>query len=366
MAIGAVSFTFLFSILAFVFGLFLGYYLPFIPLTVVFILVVLAGVLTWCERKAPLSRRRGLILYAGLVLGVGYWFLGDWNTDAAELTAYAGSHVMLSGTVVTPVAHSPNRRTMEVAVEWVQKENIRRSVQGRLRLTWRESDTDVFRGDTITVLRTRLRRPFGTRNPGGFDYGAHLRDRGIHVVATVKGPKRVQVQPPEVVDVVPWVWHGIDQWRNQVRQTVIATLQQPARGLFLGTIVGEQRDIPVDVRDDFMTTGTVHIISISGSHLGLLAFLSFFGVKGGGAALTGVLAGENFVRPAPKATRRLGHDTARYLLYAVVGVPRCHGQVVDNDPVISYGGVDRSCAIPCDSLGAGGVVHHLGRPDGDL
>ena len=283
----AASLTFLFSIIAFLFGLFLGSYLPFIPLTVVFILVVLAGVLTWCERKAPLSRRRGLILYAGLVLGVGYWFLGDWNTDAAELTAYAGSHVMLSGTVVTPVAHSPDRRTMEVAVEWVQKENTRQSVQGRLRLTWRkpDPDTDVFRGDTITVLRTRLRRPFGTRNPGGFDYGAHLRDRGIHVVATVKGPKRVQVQPPEVVDVVPWVWHRIDQWRNQVRRAVSATLQQPARGLFLGTIVGEQRDIPVDVRDDFMTTGTVHIISISGSHLGLLAFLSFFGVKGGGRLL---------------------------------------------------------------------------------
>lgn len=45
-------------------------------------------------------------------------------------------------------------------------------------------------------------------------------------------------------------------------------------------IVGEQNDIPPDVRDDFMTTGTVHIISISGSHLGLLAFVSFLGVRG--------------------------------------------------------------------------------------
>ena len=279
-AMGAASLTLLFSILAFLFGLFSGSYLPFIPLTVVFILVVLAGVLTWYERKSPSFRRRGIILYAGLVLGLGYWFLGDWNTDAAALTAYVGSgDVTLSGTVVAPVVHGRDRRTMVVAVQWVQKADTRQLVQGRLRLSWRKPDTDVFQGDTITV-RTRLRRPFGTRNPGGFDYGAHLRDRGIHVVASVRGPNRVQVQPPEFFDVGPWVGHRIDQWRNQVRQAVIATLEPPALGLFLGTIVGEQRNIPADVRDDFVTTGTVHIISISGSHLGLLAFLSFFAVKG--------------------------------------------------------------------------------------
>ena len=277
---GAASLTLLFSIVAFLLGLLSGSYLSFVPLTVVFILVLLAGALTWCERKALLSRRSGLILYAGLVLGLGYWFLGDWNTDAAELTSYVGSgEVTLSGTVVTPVVHGRDRRTMVVAVQWVRKADTRQVVQGRLRLTWREPDADVFRGDTMTV-RTRLRRPFGTRNPGGFDYGAYLRARGIHVVATVKGPNRVRVHPPEAFDVGPWVWHRIDQWRNQVRQAVTATLQQPARGLFLGTIVGEQRNVPADVRDDFVTTGTVHIISISGSHLGLLAFLSFFVVKG--------------------------------------------------------------------------------------
>ena len=278
---GAASLTLPFSIIAFLLGLLSGSYLPFVPLTVVFLLVVLAGVLTWCERKALLSRRCGLILYAGLVLGLGYWFLGDWNTDAAELTSYAGSdEVTLSGTVVTPVVHGRDRRTMVVAVQWVEKEGARRLVQGRLRLTWRKPETDVFRGDTMTV-RTRLRRPFGTRNPGGFDYGAYLRARGIHVVATVKGPNRVQVHPPEAFDVGPWVWHKIDEWRNQVRQAVIATLlQQPARGLFLGVIVGEQRDVPVNVRENFTATGTVHIISISGSHLGFLAFLSFFVVRG--------------------------------------------------------------------------------------
>jgi len=45
-------------------------------------------------------------------------------------------------------------------------------------------------------------------------------------------------------------------------------------------IIGEQSFITPEIREMFMVTGTVHIISISGSHLGLIGFLLFFFVKG--------------------------------------------------------------------------------------
>jgi competence protein ComEC len=51
-------------------------------------------------------------------------------------------------------------------------------------------------------------------------------------------------------------------------------------GIFLGIIIGEPGYLDPDERDAFMATGTVHILSISGSHLGLIAFLTFVLVKG--------------------------------------------------------------------------------------
>ena len=252
------------------------------------LLVFVAGALSWCEKKALVSGKQGFILYVCVLLGVGYWLLDAGQKNDVDLPFHTGQReVTLSGVVMEPVEHAPGRVTMIVAVKSVERDKTRHDVRGNLRLTWRpckfghecEPDTEVFRGDEVTV-RARIRAPFGTRNPGGFDYGAYLRDHGIHAVAVVRGLDRLQVQRPAVFDFREWVWWQIDRWRNRVRQAAISTLQQPARGLFLGMIVGEQNDIPPDVRDGFMATGTVHIISISGSHLGLLAFVSFLGVRG--------------------------------------------------------------------------------------
>ena len=221
-------------------GLLLGSYLLFLPLTIVLLLVFVAGALSWCEKTARFSKRQGLILYVCVLAGVGYWLLDARTDQGVDLPFQTGrQEVAITGVVTAPVEHGPGRMTMIVAVRAVQLDTASRQVRGNLRLTWRpcksghecEPDTDLFRGDRITV-RARLRPPFGTRNPGGFDYGAYLRDRGIHAVATVRGPRRIQVQPPGVFDLGEWIWSQIDRGRNQVRQAALSTLQQPARGLF--------------------------------------------------------------------------------------------------------------------------------------
>jgi hypothetical protein len=55
--------------------------------------------------------------------------------------------------------------------------------------------------------------------------------------------------------------------------------EQPALGLFLGIVIGERGYLDPDVRDQFMITGTVHLLSISGSHLGLVALLSVHAIS---------------------------------------------------------------------------------------
>lgn len=220
------------------------------------------------------------MLFACLLFGVGYWNIAEWRQSPSVLLDHTSEgEVLLVGVIGEPVQHAPGRMMMLVDAIAIGEGPNRQVVQGKLRLTWRNPNRPLYQGDTIQV-RTRVREPFGTRNPGGFDYGAYLRQHGIEAVAMVRGPDRITTRSPGMFEGGLFFWNQIDRWRDQVRQAVLSNLSDPARGLFLGMIVGEQSYIDQEVRDDFMTTGTVHIISISGSHLGLLAFLSFFSVRG--------------------------------------------------------------------------------------
>jgi competence protein ComEC len=118
-------------------------------------------------------------------------------------------------------------------------------------------------------------------NPGGFDYGAYLERQGIDAVASVSGPGRITVLA-STTDDPPWVpWRTIDEWRDRIRQGAVASLHGAALGLYLGMIIGEPDYISPEIRDVFMATGTVHILSISGSHLGLIALGLFFVIRRG-------------------------------------------------------------------------------------
>ena len=149
-----------------------------------------------------------------------------------------------------------------------------------VRLTWRASGPALFEGDRIAAS-SEITGPTGALNPGGFDYAAYLERQGIDAVATVNGL--------EAVEVLESGGENVRTGRSGINSTdggppFVARLQslsQPALGLFLGVIIGERGYLESEVRDQFMVTGTVHLLSISGSHLGLVAMITFMAVKRG-------------------------------------------------------------------------------------
>ncbi|MFN3681688.1 MAG: DNA internalization-related competence protein ComEC/Rec2, partial [Nitrospira sp.] len=115
----------------------------------------------------------------------------------------------------------------------------------------------------------------------GFDYAEYVHHQGIDVVASVVGHDGVRrVESGEE----GWRWllgNRIDRWRTVIRQSALESLRQPALGMFLGIIIGERGYLQQDLQEWFMTTGTVHLLSISGSHLGLVALVVFWIVRQG-------------------------------------------------------------------------------------
>src|SRR5215475_14461317 len=213
---------------AFIVGLVAGSQIPYFPLSTSFLLLLVALVAILLERFT--------------------WFSVHQATDRLVMIIRSDDPVDASGT------------------------------SRHVRLTWRMPERVFFQGDRVG-FRASLRRPTGSLNPGGFDYTAYLERQGIDAVATVTGSEAVQFLESGRAHAWWAIWNQFDRWRGSIRLAALQALPQPALGLYLGIIIGDRGYLDPGLRDQFMVTGTVHLLSISGSHLGLVALLMFILVR---------------------------------------------------------------------------------------
>lgn len=264
---------------AFLSGLLLGSAWPYVPSVVLAGLLAMALGLVLAERAGLMPIRLSQTLYAGVLLGLLHWTVMAWQHAGSSTLAGTGEPVRIIGTVAAPVRYGPDRAVILLAVTEQGEGASLRAVHGRLRLTWRNPAFDLLPGDRI-AFSARPHVPSGLLNPGGFDYAAYLIRQGVDAVATVTGPEAVSRQEvPVAGHLASEPWRMVEIWRNAIRRAARASLDSAAAGIYLGMIVGQPGYLDQSVRDAFMASGTVHILSISGSHIGLVAFLSFFVIK---------------------------------------------------------------------------------------
>ena len=262
--------------IAFLSGLFVGSQIPYFLLSSFFLLFLAAIGSVFLEQVNRLSLRQASWLYGTLLAGVVYWALAvNLPGNIPLVESPADRAVEMTGRIVAPVQLAPDRLVMIVRPD---DPSSSPGVSRLVRLTWRSPERIFFQGDVVRFLAP-LRRPSGSLNPGGFDYVAYLERQGIDLVATVTGAEAVQLRESGRAHVWWAIWNQIDRWRSSIRLAAIQSISQPALGLYLGIILGDRGYLDQDLRDQFMVTGTVHLLSISGSHLGLVALLIFAVVR---------------------------------------------------------------------------------------
>ncbi len=67
----------------------------------------------------------------------------------------------------------------------------------------------------------------------------------------------------------------MESWRDHLRDFLNREANPPTSSIFKALVLGEQGDIPEDVKECFILTGTAHLLAISGDQFGIVALLSF-------------------------------------------------------------------------------------------
>ncbi|MBL8878206.1 MAG: ComEC/Rec2 family competence protein [Phycisphaerales bacterium] len=226
----------------------------------------------------------GAIAIAAALLG--WWrhqhtiaFASDHIVHAAGpvrvLTRLAGT--VVSAPIVRPPtrynpylpADPPPRTAFVVEARELRTGELPQRVSGLLQVSCESLSTNVELGDFV-ALTGWMYRPSGPRNPHQLDWAAIQRRNGIFVAMSCDGPEFVQVESKGVAG-----WYA---WQSRLRATGRSLLLDPdtagddsAASLLEAIMLGRRSAVSAAMDDAFARTGAVHVLSVSGFHIGVLA-----------------------------------------------------------------------------------------------
>ncbi|MCH5376041.1 MAG: ComEC family competence protein, partial [Planctomycetes bacterium] len=126
---------------------------------------------------------------------------------------------------------------------------------------------DFSAGDQLRIF-AMLGKPDAPQNPGEFDFARFRRSR--------RELFELQSRWPESVQIVRQAgWWNARRWLFAVRRVCRDQLenyvQQPQSELAAAVLLGARDEMSSDRVEDFFLTGTIHLLAISGLHIGILA-----------------------------------------------------------------------------------------------
>ena len=176
------------------------------------------------------------------------------------------------------------------------------------------SPADLAAGERWQLV-VRLKAPHGGSNPHGFDYELWLWEQGLQATGYVRaGPRDAPARR------LAQTWqHPVEQARQRVRDAVFERLpDRKLAGLIAALVVGDQAAIDRADWDVFRATGVAHLMSISGLHITMFAWLAALAVGGLWRRSTRLC----LALPAPHAALLGGvFLAAAYALFSGWGVP---------------------------------------------
>jgi competence protein ComEC len=224
----------------------------------------------------------------------GMWHHMRWRLFAAnDIGRYAREQpqpvslevIALTGPRVRPALppdplrsiQLPPTSVLRVEATALRDGNLWRDIEGRATMTVEGTLLGVHAGDRLRIVG-QLQAPTPPSNPGEFDFAEHR--RGDRELAAIRADHPDCVQ---ILEQAPWYSprRMLGKLRASGDRLLWGTLSHERAGLASAVLLGAREQLDDEIKDDFLVTGTVHILSISGLHVGILAYVLFKGFRTG-------------------------------------------------------------------------------------
>ncbi len=242
----------------------------------------------------PTAATGWLLLISAALLAAG-WHHRQWCLFAAdELARWAPSerHQFLPVCVRGELLETPRRMRWSSATqqdpaygtertrfrfraEWIRNGRAWRTASGVATVTVEGRLSGLRPGDRLQI-GALLRRVPGPANPGERDWRFYL--RGQRQLCVLRAPH------PECVVRRGRARTGVRVWLRRLRghcgQLLTQHLDAPSDGLAKAILLGTRGSLSREQTEPFFRTGTIHLLAISGLHVGILACVLLAAVRG--------------------------------------------------------------------------------------
>ena len=152
----------------------------------------------------------------------------------------------------------------------IQVDSQQKDAHGKLQVFMAGQAAQRFkRGDRIRMTG-RLSWPQSPGNPGEFDFATFLERRHCAGMFFVGHPDAVQVLEPAGMGSVGY-W--LTLCRRAAQTAINDTVEPEYQGIAAALLLGSRSEIRSETADVFIGSGTMHLLAISGLHIGILCLL---------------------------------------------------------------------------------------------
>lgn len=284
--------------------------------------LIVGGVVAWVGRGRRGWLALGAALLAGALTAAGATGLRAARYQAQGLAAaLEGVDLVLTGQVASMPQRGTDSDRFEFTVASATRAGQAVDLPPRLLISdFRgQGEGRTWRAGDAWRLTVRLKRPHGASNPHGFDRERWLWEHGIGATGYLRdGPR-----DPAPVFLGASGSHPVEAARQWVADRIAARVQDPrAAGVLAALVVGDQSAIERSDWTLFRDTGVAHLMSISGLHVTVFAWLATACIGWGWRRWAHVWPGVLLAVPAPRAAAWGGvAAAAAYALFSGWGVP---------------------------------------------
>ena len=282
-----IPYAFLRIVLFFICGISLGIYFPDIlreeQVRLLFLALVLSYgitvVLYW--RKLFVSSR--LKLLAGFI-GLTAVFVSGFlqvlsKTDTRRhdhISQIEGPIEFYKAVIAGNPVEKPNSWKVQAIVESVSTKGGWQPCRANILLYFSKADFPSFKYGDVLLVKGGPQQVPGPANPEEFDYKRFLSFKNIYHQQFVKkeGALRIGFEPPN------WLEYYALISRNWADEAIKENIEGPREeGLASALVLGVTDGLDSELLTAYKATGTMHVLSVSGLHVGILYGLVLFALK---------------------------------------------------------------------------------------